>query len=41
LRAKAAELAKSAQAGVMVNNKIILQAKMSKPVPSAKKTSHG
>jgi osmotically-inducible protein OsmY len=41
LRAKAAELAKSAQAGVMVNNKIILQAKTSKPVPSARKTSHG
>jgi osmotically-inducible protein OsmY len=40
LRAKAAELAKSAQAGVTVNNKITVKAKASKSVPSRGKTSH-
>lgn len=34
LRAKAVELAKSAQAGVVVSNKINVQAKASRSVPS-------
>jgi osmotically-inducible protein OsmY len=37
LRAKAAELAKSAQAGVTVNNKITVKAKASKSMPSSGK----
>jgi osmotically-inducible protein OsmY len=40
LRAKAAELAKSAQAGVTVNNKITVKAKASQSVPSRGKTSY-
>lgn len=37
LRAKAIELAKSAQAGVTVNNKITVKAKASKSMPSSGK----
>lgn len=40
LRAKAVELAKSAQAGVVVSNKISVKAKASRSVPSSHKTSY-
>lgn len=40
LRSRAAELAKSAQAGVLVNNKISVKAGSSTSMPSADKTSY-
>jgi len=40
LRSRAAELAKSAQAGVVVNNKISVKAKSSTSMPSGHKTSY-
>jgi osmotically-inducible protein OsmY len=40
LGAKAVELAKSAQAGIAVSNKISVKPKASTPGPSSRKTSH-
>jgi len=40
LRSKATELAKTAQAGVAVSNKITVKAKTSGSVPSWRQTTH-